>query len=298
MCLSFTLSGQQSIDVLTISNTYGFPSAYDYKHAGKAKEYGGMFGLVLPIKLSEKTYWYNSVNYFYWNISNDVEMPVDIVNPINLHGIVIRTGLYHKFSKGHGIQLLFSPRLMSDFKNINGSHFQAGGTILYERKYHNNLTMAFGAMYNQELFGAYLVPLINLNWTLSERWSITGLLPVYSKISYKVTDKLSVGSNHFGLVTTYKLGDSAYNGDYIERRSIDLGLFARYYLGGNIYMEGRFGKSLDRSYAQYGADQKVSFSLPMVGFGDNRFQKNSSFHDGMYANLRLIYNIKIKKTNN
>lgn len=262
MCLSVTLFGQQSIDVLTISNSYGFPSSYESNYDGKAKEYGGMFGLVVPIKLSKKTYWYTSVNYYYWNISNDVEMPDDIVDPIHLHGIIISTGLYHKFSNGRGIQILFSPRLMSDFKNVNGSHFQVGGTIIYENKFHNKLIMGFGAMYNQELFGAYLVPLVNLNWTLSDKWSIKGLLPVHSKISYKVNDKLTVGTNHLGLVTTYKLGDDSYKGDYMERKSIDLGLFTRYYLGGNIYMEGRFGNSFDRSYAQYGADQNLVLVYP------------------------------------
>ena len=160
--------------------------------------------------------------------------------------------------------------------------------------------MGFGAMYNQEFFGPYLVPLVNLDWKMSERWSITGLFPVYGKIKYQVNERLSAGLSHFGLITTYRLGDQAYQGDYIERKSIDESLFARYRLVGNIYLEGRFGYALGRSYAQYEADQKVDFSLPLVGFGDNRVQKNISFHDGLIASIRFVYNVPIdnaKKTN-
>ena len=293
MSFGISLFGQGTIDILTISGRYASPEPYDSVYTGKAQESGFMVNLVAPIELSKKTIWYNSLNYFYWNVTNDEEMPTDIANPIGIHGFILRTGLYQKFSKGRGIQLFFVPRLMSDLNNINGQHYQFGGIVMYEKKFHDRLTMKFGGMLNQELFGPYLVPLVDLKWKISERWSITGLLPVYSKINYKVSDQFTAGINHFGLITTYKLGDPAYQGDYIERSSIDVGFFGRYRLAGNIYVEGRFGRTLDRSYAQYAADQKVDFSIPLVGFGDDRVQKNVSFQDGIYANIRLVYNLPI-----
>ena len=156
--------------------------------------------------------------------------------------------------------------------------------------------MSFGAMYNQEFFGPYLVPLVNLDWQISERWSIAGLFPVYGKVKYQVNERLSTGLSHFGLITTYRLGDPEYEGDYIERKSIDETLFARYKLGGNFDVEARVGYALGRSYAQYEADQKVDFSLPLIGFGDDRVQKNVSFHDGAIASLRFIYSVPIPVT--
>ncbi len=297
LCFGISLAGQQTLDILTVSGRYGFQQSYDSVIAGKAKEYGAMVNLVAPIQFSEKTIWYNSLNYFYFHVANDETLAPEIVNPVNIHGFLLRTGLYQKFSKGRGIQLFFAPRLMSDLNHIDGNSFQFGGMAMYEKKFRDNLTMSFGAMYNQELFGSYLVPLINLNWQLSERWAITGLLPVYAKIKYKVSDRFTAGISHFGLITTYSLGDTEYKGDYIERKSIDLALFGRCCIVGNIYLEGRFGRSFGRSYAQYEADQKVNFSLPLVGFGDDRVQKNISFHDGLVANLRLVYNIPIPEDN-
>ncbi len=293
LCCSASLVGQETLDLVTISGRYGFPSSYDSIYDGKAREYGSMIGLVVPIKISEKSIWYNSLNYFYSHVSDDEIMPTNIANPINLHGIILRTGLYKKFSRDRGIQIFFSPRLMSDFQNINKTHFQYGGMILYENRYSDKLKMGFGVMYNQEFFGPYMVPLINLDWKLNERWSISGLLPIYVKIKYEINERLNVGFSHFGLTTSYRMGNIDYEGDYIERKSIDEALFVRYRLVSDIFIEGRIGRTFGRSYAQYEADQKVDFSIPLISFEDNRVQKNVSFHDGWIANLRLVYSIPI-----
>ena len=296
LIFGFSVQCQETLDVFTVSGRYGFPQSYDSIYDGKATEYGVMMDLKAPIEMSEKSIWYNSLNYFYWHVSDDEEMPEDIANPIDLHGIILRTGLYQKFSKDRGIQIFFAPRFMSDFQNVDGSHFQMGGLALYEKRFKDNLKMGFGVMYNQEFFGPYLVPLINLDWQISDRWSIVGLFPVYGKVKYQVNERLSTGLSHFGLITSYRLGDAEYEGDYIERKSIDESLFARYKLGGNFDVEARVGYALGRSYAQYEADQTVDFSLPLVGFGDDRVQKNVSFHDGAIASLRLIYNVPIPVT--
>jgi hypothetical protein len=290
---SFSLSAQKTFDLLTVSGRYGFAQPYESVYSGQATELGSMVNLAAPIQLTEKSMWFSSLNYFYWNVENDEKMPADISNPINIHGFIIRTGLIQKLSNDQEIQLLFAPRLMSDLNNIGSGHFQFGGLAMYKKKFSNELTMAFGAMYNQELFGPYLVPLIDLDWQISERWSITGMIPIYSKIKYKVNDKFDFGIAHFGLITSYKLGAPENNGDYIERSSIDVTLYARHKISGNLYVEGRFGQALGRDYAQYAVDQKISFGLPLVSFGDNRTQKNISFGGGLIAELRLVYAVPI-----
>ena len=294
LILSAAAQAQETLDILTLTGRYGFPQSYDSIYKSKAKEYGAMASLVAPIKMNEKSIWYNSLNYFYFHVGNDEDMPPEIMNPIDLHGIILRTGLYKKFSKDRAIQVFLAPRLMSDFKNINIDHFQLGVMFLYEKKFRDGLKIGFGALYNREFFGPNLVPLVNLDWQISERWSVTGLFPIYGKVKYKVNEKLSAGISHLGFVTTFRLGDPAYEGDYIERQSIDESLFARYQLFGNMFLEGRFGYALGRSYAQYEADQKVDFSLPLLSFGDNRIQKNVSFHDGLIASIRFIYNVPIE----
>ncbi len=291
------VTAQETLDIITISGHLGTPQPFEVQstYTGKTTERGTMFNLIVPIVLNEKQIWYNNINYMQWNVNNNVDMADNLANPIKLHGLILRTGLIHKFSNKNSIQAVFIPRLMTDFKNITNKHFQFGGTFIYEKMYHERLKIGYGVLYNQEAFGSNVVPLVNLEWKMSESWSMSGLLPINSKIKYKVNEKLKLGIYHFGLVTSYRLGKEAYQNDYIERRSIDIGLFARYKISGGIHIEGRYGYSFGRSYAQYNQNDKIDLALPLTTIGDNRTQlnENSNFRNGAYANVRLVYAIKL-----
>mgnify|MGYP003933264357 CR=1 FL=1 len=286
--------GQDRLDLFTLSGNYGFPTAYDSIYEGKGTETGFMASMVAPAVLSEKSVWYSSLNYFYWGVNNDEEMPQDIMNPIRVHGFILRTGLIRELDNGRSFQLIFAPRFMTDFKNVSSDHIQLGGIVTYGKRYSEKLKLGFGALYNHEFFGPNLVPLIDLDWKLNDKWTISGLFPVYGKVKYRFSDRLDGGWSHFGLVTTYRLGDSNYEGDYIDRRSIDETLYARYRLFGDFFLEGRMGYALGRSYTQYDADQKVDFTLPLISIGDDRVAKGASIHDGFIASLRVVYSISLE----
>ena len=164
---------------------------------------------------------------------------------------------------------------------------------MYERTYSDDFTFRFGAMYNQEFSGPYLVPLIYLDWNITNKVSIVGLLPVYTKIKYKYNERFEFGIGHFGLMTTFRLGHEDYKNDYIARQSIDLYLYERYHIGGNIHIETRLGYSLGRQYAQYNENDKVNLSIPLATFGDNRTQANIPVDNGAFINVRLVYNLPL-----
>ena len=290
-------AAQETLDILTISGHFGTPQPFESEsvYTGNTTESGAMVNLNVPIVLNAKQIWYNSVNYMQWNVNNDIQMADNIANPIHVYGLILRTGLIQKLSNGNSIQVVFIPRLMTDFNNIDHKHFQFGGTFLFEKVYHQDLKIGYGVLYNQELFGPNITPLLNLEWEISKRWSLSGLLPISSKVKYTVNEKLNLGIHHFGLVTSYRLGEEDYQDDYIERRSIDFGLFVRYKIMGGIHIEGRYGYSFGRSYGQYGQDDKIDLALPLVTIGDDRTQlnKNADFKNGAYANIRLVYAINL-----
>jgi hypothetical protein len=291
--VSLGLAGQDRLDLFTVSGNYGLPTTYDSIYKGKGTESGLLISAVAPVKLSEKSIWYTGLNYLFWNVDNDETMPDMVMNPINIHGFLLRTGLIHQLNNGHNLQVLLFPRLMSDFQNISIDHFQLGAIATYGKRYHKDLKLGFGALFNQEFFGPNLVPLIDINWNISPRWTLAGLFPIYAKAKYQVNSRLDIGWSHFGLVTTYRLGATEFQGDYIDRRSIDETLYARYQLFGNLFLEGRVGYSFGRSYTQYAADEKVDLTLPLISIGDNREARTSSIQSGMIASLRLVYAIPI-----
>ena len=293
--LSLQVFAQESIDLVTISGRYGVPRPYISTYSGNATETGVLINLRAPIPLNESktTLWYNNFTYTQASIRNDETMPADIANPISIHGFILQTGFMKRFENGTGFQILFAPRFMTDFENPNDKNWQFGGIALYEKRYHDKLLLRFGVLYNQELFGPIITPLIDIDWRLSDKWSIVGLVPIYVKVNYHVSDNTTVGFSHFGLTTTYRLGNPAYVDDYIERTSIDLALFLRQRVVGNIHLEGRIGHTLNRKYAQYEEGEKLDLRFIIFNIGDDRIQKNANFKNGIIANIRLVYNMPI-----
>lgn len=292
--LTTALSAQSRIDILTISGAVGMPSAYQQPLDGKATESNLLINLKLPIKFNEKTIWYNDFTYSGFNVTNDLDVkPTEYLTAMRMHGFILQTGIVQRINDRNGFQLLAVPRYMTDFKDGGNENWQWGGIGLFEHRYHDRLLMRYGALYNQELFGPLLVPLVYLDWQINDKWSMVGLMPINLRISYKVNEKLSTGLNHFGFITTYRLGQEEFNGDYIERNSIDETLFARWNTTGNFFIEVRFGYSLSRVYEHYNANEKMDLRLSIVRFGDDRTPKNINFDNGLIASLRLVYSLPI-----
>jgi hypothetical protein len=294
--LSLSLFAQEKIDILSLSGRYGLPKEYkDATYTGKATEWGSLNSLTAGIKLGSRSMLAINVNHFYFNVQNapTPEFPNDIANHIKINGFILRTGLIQDFGEGRALQVLIAPRLMSDFANVDSRSFQMGAVVSYKKKYRDEFSIGGGLIYNQELFGPYFVPILDLNWQFASKWKLKGMIPVTARIEYTVSENLQLGFNHFGLITTYALGKEAYTGDYMERQSIDLSLFARQRLFGDIFIEGMVGRALGRKYRQYEGDQKVNFAIPLVTFGDERVIKNevAEFSDGLILTLKLIYSI-------
>lgn len=300
--LCLTLSAQETVDILSLSGRYGLPGNYQADTiGGQAKEWGSINSLSAGFYIADQTQVVFNVNHFYFNVQGDPnpDFPADIAGPVKVNGIILRAGLRQYFSEGRRIQVMVVPRLMSDFKNLDGNSFMFGGLAAYLKKYHDDLSVGFGAMYNTELFGPYLVPFLDLNWKFAEKWRVWGLFPITLRVEYSVTDHMIAGFNHFGLITTYALGDEAYAGDYIERQSIDLSLFVRQRLVGNFFVEGMAGRAVGRKYHQYDGEQTVKFGIPLKTFGDERVIKNeyAMFDDGFILTLKLIYNVPMPERN-
>lgn len=291
ICNLLVIKAQDRIDILTLSGRYATPAGYEETYSGKAFERGALNSLTAGFNIGPRTKFGININHFYFNIKGDPAIPEGEAGSIVLNGIILRTGIVHTTQQGQIIRLLLAPRLFSDFRNLDVNSFQLGGMATYEKTINGNLDLGFGAMYNQERSGPYLVPLLIVNWDLSSRLNLNGLLPISARINYRVNDNLSVGFNHFGLNTSFYLGDEAYAGDYIERLSIDLSLYARQRIAGPIFVEAMAGRTFGRKYVQYAGDQKVSFALPLVTFGDERIEKNVRFGDSFIFQVKLILSI-------
>ena len=290
-----TALGQSSIDLFTIAGFTGFPSSYEAPLSGKATESNLLVNAKVPIVFPGKTIWYNDLTYSSFAIATNLTPePSGYLTSMRLHAFILQTGIARKLNEKDGFQLLVVPRYNSDFNGYDPKNWQFGGIALYEHRYHEKLMMRFGVMFNQELFGPLLVPLVHIDWQMNEKWSMAGLFPIYLKINYQLSDRMIVGLSHFGLITTYRISQQGFETDYVERNSIDEALFARYKVAGNFHLEARVGYSLARVYEQYAESEKMDFRLSIIRFGDDRLKKNVAFASGPMASLRLVYNLPIE----
>lgn len=290
--LSIVLHAQPSIDLFTLSGVYGTPAPYQDPLDGKATESGMLMNLKIPIRASEKTIWFNDFTYTLYSVKNDLDPePSDMITSMRLHAFIFQTGLAQKLNEQNGVQFLLVPRYTTDFNGSDRKNWQLGAIGLYEHRFTKNLMMRFGVMYNGELFGPLLVPLVYTDWRIGDRWSLSGLVPIHLKVSYTINEHFSTGFSHFGFITTYHINQEEFRNDYIERNSIDETLFLRWKMVGNLHLETRLGYSLNRTYAQYDGSQKMDLRLSLIGFGDDRIQKNINFNNGPIASIRLVYSV-------
>jgi len=285
-----TLNAQKRIDIFTLAGNYNFMSS---EYNNNNYEAAVMANLVLPKVLKDSSIWYTSIDYQYFSVNNDTTA-VSRKDDFKLHGIIFRTGLIYKLSSNTNIQILFVPRYMTDFNASFSESLQLGGVFMFEKVKSSTYTYRVGVLYNQELFGPYVVPVFYLDWSITSRIKITGLIPVYGKLYYQPNENISAGIHFIGLTTTYKIHEPGLENYYVDRRSIDLSLFTNVHLFDNLFIEARAGYSLTRDYGLFAEDDKITLGLPLVNIGDDRTRQNNEFEGSPFVQVKLLYSLPIK----
>jgi len=290
--LSVSSFAQDRFDVFYVAGNYNLMQEDNLND--KNYEAAIMSNLSIPIVLKDSSIWYTAVDYMYYSTPNKTLMfgGNNELN-FNLHGIIIRTGYIHKFNSKQSLQILFAPRYMSDFNTSFEKSVQLGGILMYEKIKNDDFTWRIGVLYNEEFFGTYIVPVVYLDWDLTSKFKIKGLLPVYAKAYIQASEKVEAGLHFIGLTTSYRINEQNFENFYVDRRSIDLSLFTNIHLWDNIFFEGRVGYSLSKDYGLYAEDDKIDLGIPLVNFGDDRERANQEFEGSPFIHLRLKYSIPV-----
>ena len=284
---------QDRFDIFYLAGNYNFMQTTAINNDANY-ETAIMSNLSVPIVFKDSSVWYTSVDYQYFSMNNEYLLTdPSPVEAFNLHGIILRTGYIHRFNSKQSLQILFAPRYMSDFNASFSKSLQLGGILMYEKIKNDDLTWRIGVLYNQEFFGTYIVPVVYLDWNMTHKIKVKGLLPVYAKIFMQPSENISYGLHFIGLTTTYRINEPDYKNYYVDRRSIDLSLFTNINLFDNVFFEVRAGYSLSRDYGLFAENDKIDLGLPLVNIGDDRPDNNNEFEGSPFIHLRLIYSLPV-----
>jgi len=109
------------------------------------------------------------------------------------------------------------PKIASNFEgDIESADFQYGGLVLENYIPNENFKLKFGLYYNREAFGDFFVPLLGVDWRVTDRIYLYGTLPSNYRIEYNVVkDRAYAGFDFRWLTRSFNLTDSEF--DYYMR---------------------------------------------------------------------------------
>ena len=166
------------------------------------------------------------------------------------------------------------PRLNSDLKNISSDDYQAGAAVLFTYKKKENLKFKFGTYYNSEFFGFFMLPLAGIDWNISERLNLFGILPNSMNIEYKaLLKKIHCGLSFKSVTNSFRYE----NESYLKVQDNHIKIYADAYLLKHVVLNIEAGHTVWKKYS--------------VGFDDDEnklgFKNNFIFRMALSYRLRL-----------
>lgn len=147
---------------------------------------------------------------------------------------------------------------------LDKNDYQFGGIFLENYVHSETLKIKAGLYYNREAFGNFFMPLVGIDWKMSSRFSMYGILPTSYKLEYMaVKNKMYTGLSLKSLTRSFRL-PQAQNFDYVRYNEIQLKYFVDYFIYKKMLVFAEVGYSLGKNPWQYYYNTKTeSFQNPV-----------------------------------
>jgi hypothetical protein len=255
------INAQPYVELANI-NFQTFSAPYQENHSLKNTTSISTFNFLLPKELKNG-------NSLLFRLNGETIHSVEkseIRYSSNLSSISLSFG-YQWFSKNKKWKtVVFGiPKVASDFKeSISRSSWQYGGLLLENYQLNDKLQLKAGMYYNREVFGNFFVPLLGLDWKVTDRLTFYGIVPTNYKIEYNVVkNKLYTGLNFKSLTRSFQLSKSQ-NNDYVRFDEVVLKIFADYYVGKNVVFNGEIGYSIGKNPQQYQSNTSIATDINTI----------------------------------
>jgi hypothetical protein len=176
----------------------------------------------------------------------------------------------------------FVPRFIGEPEIQFKEGFQAGAAFLLNYRRNATLTWKFGAYYNDEFFGLFLIPLIGIDWKISSRQRLFGVAPGYLTYENRLNKTLSWGGNFRTFTSSYKTAASAAGNDnYIRFDDNQIGAYLDIYAAKKLVINLEMGYSVVRR----------------IRSGTGKMTEETFLLDdhGPYARICLQYRLRLDK---
>ncbi len=280
-------AAQNYVDIVKLHYAQGAPTNFkNSNHNTTVKEFN--VDLLYPIPLKKGNTLLTGI------LAEGVSARLTFLSSTitSVYSLNPKLGINVKHSPKWSGTYVLLPKISSDFKVIGMEDWQIGGLALLKYTQNKNLNYKFGAYYNSEQFGPFIVPLLGLYYlSKDKRLELNLTLPMLADVNFALKQKVKVGVNFLGLIRSYHLneGFASASDVYLAKTTNELFGYLQFDLSKSLLVQTKMGYSIGRSFYIYDDSDRISWGLSAIKFGDKRKELNSKFEDGMVFRVRLIY---------
>lgn len=260
--IGFAGLSQPYVDLINF-NYQRVQSTYSDSFAGSNKLNNYALNLTLPIKLdSQNTI---IIRAFAENLvvsaSVDANKTVPFTNAVtqqkldysaSLYATILPIGIQHQTKSGKWKYLLLAmPKFAGVVgEKVNSYNFQPGVFALATRKINNNLSVKGGMFYNREFFGNFFVPILSVDWKVSDRFKMYGTIPTFYKFEYAIKKQnVYTGIIFRSYTRSFRLADSERN--YMRIDDMSIKAFVDIYIKKKILLYAECGRMVNYGLLDY-----------------------------------------------
>ena len=201
----------------------------------------------------------------------------------NFHSITIPLVFSYSFSRSANISLISLTSLGSDFKqNITGNDvlYTVGVRVglVQKKSFKFGITLTYSKNYS----GTFLLPIPDIDWTISKRLNLTGILPARISLNYKISQAQSLGLTASIGGSMYRLNDGEQK-QYLQLQQSSGGLIYDLKLNQRWKLNLIAGHTFTQRLETFNMDQKVglnSFGKLNDRLSNISYRKNSLLFQG------------------
>ena len=274
------LMAQPYLDIVTVKATIS-PDAGSGQSSKVPVQYTQYIaGALYPIKLKDSSKIIIGLYNEGWNFkARDID---GISN--ELQGLLIPLGFIKPLPGKWSIAATIIPRWNGEAGNLFTNSFQLGGSLIAACKKTKDLTFRVGAYYNSEFFGPFIIPLVGIDWQITKKDNLFGLLPQLLTYEHKVTNKFYWGAVYRMYNNTYRTGNDDANNlpAFIRINEMQLLLSADLYLAKKLVLNIEGGHSVFRKIRMGNDDAK------------KHYYQEDAVNNGFVFKAGLLYRVRLR----
>jgi hypothetical protein len=201
------------------------------------------------------------------------------IGSTSFHALTLPLFINYSFSKTTSLTLIGLATVSSDFKRSPDAQdilYTAGIRLGFRPsdKLRYGVTLTYISNYS----GKFLIPLPDIDWTISKKLSLSAVLPARASLKYKLTEAQSLGITSGYAGGMYRL-NATQNPQYLHLQQYSGGLLYDVKLGHQWKLNLIAGHTFMQRLETFDMNQKVSFDnfgklndrTPTVSYRQNAF---------------------------